>query len=388
MKISYKLFLVFLVFATACSDDDVVQPDEELATETLDCSTIEAGQTLTLENRNDNIDYIINCEYTVNGDLIIQPGVTIEFDTDAGIRVNGSIQILGTENEQVVLTAVDKNSGAWRGIFIDSEDVKSKIEYAKIEYAGGGSFNSNGDEGAVIVYTDTYLNMNNTTITNSATYGFNASYGGDDLTLENNTISLCDVPMLLEPNYVNSIVGGNYTGNETDAIYVANGFINIDVTMRDLGVPYHALARLVVSAGGGKLTIEPGVELEFGLDGNLEVNEGASGEKPSLIAVGTAQNPILFSGINKVDGAWKGIYFDSPSPLNEIGFATIEYASNFSSQEGAIEAWYGTVLNVHDVSFKNIQNCALHQYISSTGENTISTANLNYENVTEIYCQN
>ena len=102
-----------------------------------------------------------------------------------------------------------------------------------------------------------------------------------------------------------------------------------------------------------KSFINPGVEMAFGLDGKLEIPEGASGSKPSLIAVGTEQNPILFTAIDKVEGAWKGIWFDTPSALNEIGFATVEYASN-DKQVGAIYAWYGTVLNVHDVLFKDI----------------------------------
>lgn len=86
-------------------------------------------------------------------------------------------------------------------------------------------------------------------------------------------------------------------------------------------------------------------------------------------------------------GAWQGIYFDTPSPLNKIGFATIEYATN-ANQEGAIEMWYGTVLNVHDVAFKDIQNCAIHQYISVGDPDTLTTSNLTYTNVTIPYCRN
>lgn len=383
--------LSVLLFVTSCSkDDSSAEVVPELEALVLDCSIgIVPGETLTLENRNSGVDYIINCEYKAYGDLIIEPGVTIQFSTDAGIKVSstGSIQVLGTAQNKVVFTGEDKVPGSWKGIFMQSMDVKNKIEYAEIEYAGGGYFNSNGDLGAVIVYSSTLLNMNNTTITNSESYGFNASYGGDELVLENNIITNCNVPMLILPDYLNAIVGGNYSGNNSDAIYVANGFITIDATMRDLGVPYHILARLAVTAGGGKLTINPGAVLKFGLNGSLEVNEGAIGSKPSLIAVGTAQSPILFTGIDAVLGAWQGIYFDTPSALNEIGFATIEYASN-PDQEGAIETWYGTVLNVHDVTFKDIQRCAIHQYKFPNDPNTLITSNLTYINVTNNFCQN
>ncbi|MGS0525599.1 hypothetical protein ACU8V7_10740 [Zobellia nedashkovskayae] len=349
----------------------------------INCTQLAAGETMTLENRNDGVDYIMNCVFGTYGDFIIEPGVTIQFGTDAGITVynGGSIQALGTAQDPIVFTGEDKVPGAWKGIFINSNDLKNKIEYTTIEYAGGEAFNSNGDKGGVIVYADTHLNMNNTTIKDSETYGFNAGYGGCELVLEDNTITNCVVPMLVLPNYVDAIVGGNYTGNETDAIYVANGFNSIDATYRDLGVPYHVLARLVVSAGGGKLTINPGVVMEFGLSGGLEVNEGASGSKPSLVAVGTAENPILFTAIDKVEGAWNGIYFDTPSALNEIGFATIEYASTLD-YTGAITNWSGTVLNVHDVLFKDIKYCAIRY--KQIG---VTTSNLSYDNVGAELCE-
>lgn len=118
--------------------------------------------------------------------------------------------------------------------------------------------------------------------------------------------------------------------------------------------------------------------MKYGLDALLNINEGASGPKPSLIAVGTAAEPITFTGINEVLGAWRGIYFDTPSPLNEIGFATIEYASNLD-QKGAIANWAGVVLNVHDTTFKDIQYCAL---LNDTNTSTvITTSNLTYVNV-------
>jgi len=372
-------FVLTMLFLTSCDEDDSV-PIEELAAEIIDCSTsVVSGETMTLEDRNNGVDYIINCVYAVNGDLIIKPGVTIQFGTDGGLNVSttGSLQVLGQENDQIVFTGEDKTPGSWKGIFFKSNDIKNKIEYAKIEYAGGEAFNSNDDKGAVIVWSSTHLNMNNTTITNSETYGFNASYGGDELVLENNTITNCNAPMLIEGAYPTTISGGSYTGNTTDAIIVTSDQITGEHNWSKLNVPYHLPEGLQVIAGG-TLTIMPGVTMKYGLDALLNINEGASGPKPSLIAVGTAAEPITFTGINEVLGAWRGIYFDTPSPLNEIGFATIEYASNLD-QKGAIANWAGVVLNVHDTTFKDIQYCAL---LNDTNTSTvITTSNLTYVNV-------
>ena len=384
------ILLLIIVLASSCSSDDDVPPIEELEALVIDCSTsVGEGEVLTLENRNNGIDYIINCVYVVEGDFIINPGVTIQFGTDAGIRVYeaGSIQLLGTAQDQVVFTGEEQIPGSWKGVFIDSNDIKNKIEFAKIEYAGGGYFNSNGDLGGVIVYSDTHLNMNNTTIINSEAYGFNASYGGCELTLENNTITSCIAPMYMEGAYPTTISGGSYTGNTLDAIIVVADQITGNHNWTKLNVPYHLPDGLKVIPGG-KLTIMPGVVMKFGQDSRLDINEGASGPKPSLIAVGTAAEPIVFTSIDNTLSAWRGIYLDSPSTLNEIGFSRIQNASN-SNQSGAIEAWYGTVLNVHDVLFKDITNCAIHQYTSISSPGALTTSNLSFDNVgNPSICQN
>ena len=377
-----SIFSLTLLLLTSCGGDDPEPPIEELGAVVLDCNGIASGETLTLENRNNGIDYIIDCVYVVQGDFIIEPGVTIQFNTDAGIRVydSGSLQAIGTAQNQIKFFGENQVAGEWRGVFIDSNDILNELSYVTIEYAGGEAFNSNDDKGAVIVWSDTHLKMNNTTITNSETYGFNASYGGDELELENNTITLCNAPIIMEGAYPTTILGGNYTGNTTDAIIVTSDQITGNHNWSKLNVPYHLPEGLRVSAGG-KLTIMPGVIMKFGLDALLNINEGASGPKPSLIAVGTAQEPIIFTGLNNVLGAWRGIYFDTPSPLNEIGFATIEYASN-PSLGGAIANWAGTVLNVHDTTFKNIQHCSI---LNSTSA-TLTTSNLNYVNVGDEIC--
>lgn len=378
-----SVFTLTLLILTSCGEDDPTPIEEELATKTIDCSSsVASGETLTLENRNNGVDYIIDCVYIVQGDFIIEPGVTIQFNTDAGIRVyeSGSLQAIGTAQNQIKFFGENQVAGEWRGVFINSNDVLNELSYVTIEHAGGQAFNSNGDKGAVIVWSDTHLKMNNTTITNSETYGFNASYGGDELELINNTITLCNAPMLIEGAYPTTISGGNYTSNTTDAIIVTADQITGNHNWSKLNVPYHLPEGLRVSAGG-KLTIMPGVIMKFGLDALLNINEGASGPKPSLIAVGTAQEPIIFTGINNVLGAWKGIYFDTPSPLNEIGFATIEYASN-PNQGGAIANWAGTVLDVHDTTFKNIQYCS----ILNSSSATLTESNLVYVNVGDEIC--
>jgi len=342
LKYTAVTFTLFL--ATSCGNgDDAMQgeaaiPEEvipaevvpenempqELAAEVVECpATVAEGETRTFSNRNSNIDYII---------FVIEPDVTVQFGSGAGVTVYGSIQAAGTDEKPIVFTGEDKVAGAWKGIFIQSDDTANALVHTQIDYAGGGAFNSNGDLGSVIVYADTRLNMSNSTITNSAAYGINASYGGGEFVFENNTITTSDAPMTVEGAYPTAITGGSFTGNTLDAIIVT----------------------------GDQIT-----------------GEHIWSRKPSFIAVGTEQDPVIFTGINKVPGAWNGIRFDTPSVLNEIGFATIEYASS-TNLSGAVYLWHGSVVNVHDVTFRDIKFCA---FTAAAGAPNLTQSNIEYVNV-------
>ena len=368
-------------------DDPTDPPQTTLATKQINDCDLAKGETLKLTNRNDKVDYLFTCQFSVQGQLIIEPGVKVEFATATGLKVDdGSIQAKGTATKPIILTGKNKVKGAWKGVFVDSPDVKNELSHVVIDYAGGGPFNSNGDTGGIIIYANAFLKVNNSTIRNSKTYGINASYGKADITLSNNTITACNTPIIVDGQYPTKITGGKYTGNSINAIVVSDDRISGDHTWRELGVPYRISNRLVVVANSGKLVIKPGVTLEFESDGQLSIDEGASGSPPSLIAVGTAEKPILFTGVNKVKGAWKGIYFDSPSPINEIAFATIEYASNLK-QKGAIDVWGGTVLNVHHVNFKHIKGCSINGKHDGYLDG-VTRASLTHTDVTNEICEN
>jgi len=84
------------------------------------------------------------------------------------------------------------------------------------------------------------------------------------------------------------------------------------------------------------LTIEPGVHIEFGSDTRMDIeSEG------SLIAIGTEEAPIRFTGAVKSPGSWRGIHFKSLSPDNELSHVIVEYggdnnANIFVNNNGAV----------------------------------------------------
>jgi hypothetical protein len=71
-----------------------------------------------------------------------------------------------------------------------------------------------------------------------------------------------------------------------------------------------------------QLEIRPGVIIAFEQDKGLQVNQG------KLIAIGSAENKIVFTGVKKERGFWKGILIFSNSFSNELDHVKVEYGGS------------------------------------------------------------
>src|SRR5690606_16346996 len=168
-------FLLFiLVGLGACtSDDEGSDPIVEQFNDpiVLDCDFFQQARVLT-DDPFAPVDYIITCNMQVTAPIKIEPGVVIEFEQNAGLDIddyhtaNGSLSAIGTADKPIILRGVQKTKGWWRGIMFDTESHLNELTYVQIEDAGGMSFNSNGDKGAVHVFADSQLKMTNSTISN------------------------------------------------------------------------------------------------------------------------------------------------------------------------------------------------------------------------------
>lgn len=378
-KLNFKsaLFIVGLaLFSFASCKKEEIEPKPtnppSAGTEPaiiLDCNFFNEDRVL-VDNPEAPVDYIINCKMRISADIIIEPGVVIEFEQNAGIDVddfniaNASLSAVGTAEKPIVFRGVKKEAGYWRGIMFDSNSPMNNLTHVRIEDGGGQAFNSNGDRGGVIVYSGAQLKMNNSKVTNSQTYGFNAVYTNtNSVTLNNNTFTENDGPAYVCPNILDALNGTNsFKGNTDDYIrvYTNAAYINKPSTWHKADVKYRTNGGFDV--GGGLLTIQPGVKIEFAQESKLKI-----GETGGLKAVGTAEEPIIFSGISKVPKGWKGIYLHSKHAENEIAFAEIEY-SGIGSPQGNVWLWYNSILNIHDVTFSNIHGCGINYRSPSAGE--------------------
>ena len=127
----------------------------------------------------DKTRYRIVGELNVNAGFKVNPGVTIEMNRDAVIRVNtnGYLSARGTATEKVIFTGADRTAAYWRGIICYSQDSKNALENAEVNNAGSNTIVS-GKKANVAVYgTKALMSIKNTRISGSGGYGVFVSYG-------------------------------------------------------------------------------------------------------------------------------------------------------------------------------------------------------------------
>jgi hypothetical protein len=240
--------------------------------------------------------------------LTLAPGVTIVFEQDTGLVMRGgpALVAVGTAEAPILLTGAQKKRGFWQGVILESpEPDVSDFEYVTIEYAGadpiGASFRV--PAAGLITSEAGYLSIHNSTIRESGGYGFVFdAYEGTLFRFENNTITRnklgAGIATLADANALST--SSKFSGNDVD--YVTLGDADVEyqaVTLPTLDVPYYVATELTLIAE--TLTLNPGTRLVFGKDAGLDVWEG------SLLALGSEDDPIVFTGLEAEPGYWQGI---------------------------------------------------------------------------------
>ncbi|QGQ98942.1 copper amine oxidase N-terminal domain-containing protein [Paenibacillus psychroresistens] len=249
--------------------------------------------------------------------LTIEAGATIRFEAGAHIYVgsesNGGLVIKGTLDLPVLLTADSTSpfAGIWGGISFLSHTIRGEaiIEGTKIEY---------GTSPITVGYTDdaVEVTVKDTTITNSSNSGIillgNSRLSADsgNLTISGTKVDsdgMGGYPIVTSGRGSGSIPAGTYSGNVFDYINVFNpGSVGQDIitntTWHNVGVPYRvSLDVYIDSPAYPILSLEPGVQVYFGRNVSLSVNQGG------IKAEGTTDLPITFSSRDSFAGSWNGI---------------------------------------------------------------------------------
>lgn len=360
LKLGYVSFIAFSLFIGSCSDSLV---------QTIPCSDINSDTVW--ENRNDGVDYVLNCVVTVNARLTIEPGVVIECKSNAGIVVEsgGTLIAEGTNSDMIEFRGEVDEQGVWKGIYVKSNNPLNKITHCIIRNGGSASLDGIAQNKANI----RLANNGKLTITNSiidksgkdGLYidGLDASENNPLTTCSNNTFSNNqNYPVSVPSSCATSFDGAAtvFLNNVNNKIHLRAGRMVGGHTWKKMNVPYlvEGVAMVGNSSNSGNLTIEPGVRVEFAGDAGLTTADYSTNSW--LRIVGNASERIVLTGETQAPGAWKGIAFQSTHPSNEIAYADISYGGSSSytgaSQKRAnihVGAWSPGALTISETTISH-----------------------------------
>ncbi len=340
-----------------------VEPQHDL------CGTISSNTTIGPDYA---ARYIITCLTTVasGATLTAQPGTVVkgdggngcdpgfDFGQECSIEVKGSLVAVGTISEPIVFTSINDNSvggttgsgtpaaGDWDGISANASG-SLDIEHTDISYARIGVANERagaGAEGAAVLKGDTFI---------SEQYGAAILEGPAPTLLDNSaTDSGNGAPafQVTSESLNAGLLGGNSATGEGSQVVQLTGTLGTSSTLSPEPAAW-SISQSVVVPAGKTLTIAPGTIVkghsDSGCPSGNPYGEVCSLEvKGSLVADGTAGQPITFTSINDnsvggdtgsgdpTAGDWGGIRADEEGSL-EIQHANINYAWVGVTSEGS-----------------------------------------------------
>jgi len=331
--------------------------------------------------------------------LTLQPGVTILFSEGTKMEIAGNRTLIaeGTTQNPICLSSEKAARGSWIGLDFENNDNPSKLAYVTIEYAGNTT--TDPTRGAVQALADSggvTLEMSNTTIRDSEGYGLRIGASTHLPAFSGNTFTKNKLgPVLADSEVVGLLdAASRYTGNDKDEITVPSESLSKNATWKSLGVPYHLIGTLGLS-----------VETHWTLEAPntvimpAAVGISVSGDDAALTAVGTKDNPIVFTAESKTKGYWDVIVFDnSMNTNNKFDYVTVEYAGDTSSvaDQAAVRASadeHGVTLSITNSTLRESNGYGL--YLAGTAvlpnfgnntftQNTLGPVNVGFEAVAQL----
>lgn len=267
--------------------------------------------------------------------LTITAGTELHFQSGGGIDIGGlnnagTLKVLGTESEPVVMTSssATPSAGSWRGIsFSQYATNENLIQHTTLSYCG------DADTGACLRIRDATVAVQSLTIENSGNYGAYLTHqgrfadGSSGLTIRESE----GYPVRVIPNRVGSLpANGEYSDNELAAIFIDPGNVTTTQIWKNHGVPYVIGSGTVSVYGkaGVGLTLEPGSELRMGSGAKLQI--GWSTNPGHLIAQGNEDAQIRITADSKTPqaGYWDRIEFTQYATVDSrLGNLVVEYGT-------------------------------------------------------------
>jgi len=274
-----------------------------------------------------NVPYFFESDiYDVTEALIINEGVEIVMDLDVGIGVysTGYMSINGTASEKVIIRGNLSERGHWRGIHIESNNSRNKIDHAVISDAGNNYVYCCGDAASITLDKAGQGSVTNTEISNGAGYGIIASGDFSLNDYSNNTITTHDEePLYIAVERIGELdgLGSDYTGNEKDFLRLRNMDVDDDIVWQKTNVPY--------LIGNFVIDVIARIDIEAGTHIVAEAGAGIGVYNNGILNIGgTAAEPVMIEGKEDVQGYWRGIHTQTNSSSNQITYTTIANAGS------------------------------------------------------------
>ncbi|MDD2196800.1 MAG: PKD domain-containing protein [Bacteroidales bacterium] len=326
-------------------------------------------------------DYYATSNLQATAGLTLLPGVVIEVGADLRLWFSGNSAYLnaeGTTEKNIIFRGIDKVKGSWRLIHIGSNNVKNKLTYVQIMHTG--SAKASGQKTAVLVQSNVSakLSIKNTSISLSDGYAIYVD-GNNGVFPEFSSNNFSDntlAPMRIGAEALLDIDKNSvYTDNGIQAIEVASGtnirFDNGGI-IKEVGLPYHFYSSAELRSD---ITFEAGVTCLFNAGLRLWVTSDGA-----IIADGTADDKITFSGLTESPGAWLGIELASPSTLNEINYGIISYGGDAGGRGANIYMFGSTPGSKLILTNSKISDSETYGIRRAPGNTQLTEDNNVYEN--------
>jgi hypothetical protein len=317
-----------------------------------------------------------------DADLTIAPGASFEFNSGKGLYVEGSLKAEGTAAQRILFTGVQKTRGYWPGInYHNSNSTQNVLKYVTVEYAGSTEA-FHAELAGVALTTNSDSAVTTVAISNSIlreNRGYGLFFGPNTVApgFEGNSLTQnSEGAAAVAPNTVHYLRNtSSYTGNATgkDLVKVASDpWLQSSYTWQNLGVPYR-LKDLRVTGVTSRLTLQPGVRMEFEAEGSLYI------EDAELMAVGTADKRIVFTKEPNAGANWWGINFhNSASVNNRLEYVDISYGGltqfNFADAPALISLTTNSDSESSSVALSNVTLSSTSGHGIWVGERSSVTA--------------
>ncbi len=314
--------------------------------------------------------------------LTIDAGASFLFGTDRGLRIrdDASLTITGTDQQPVHMAGVQAERGYWRGIvYRDTLSEDNRIENLILEHAGNSRWSgsqANTQGGVVLRGSNTRVEVIDSEFRENRYGGITVFNSGAELNVSGSLFEDNEYPLQLRSNHVAGITSDNaFPNNDGNVVLVSgSGGVSRDATWNALEIPIERTGNFTVSAD---LIISPGTTILFQHNAGITIQEG------TLNAIGTNSDPIVFEGVEDLQGFWRGLYFrDTETTDNQLAHVEIHDAggeqwNRWETTQASVVARNARV-EINDALITNSGGHAL----GAVDDGTIAgCANMTYENI-------